>query len=116
MTRTVECLFQCKSGAATRLLHRPILTGKVQRLREGGKRLGAFYPSFEGSGHKVEPLFQLLRTQKASHYGRPTAKKLVALAQQSVSSERAIAGRSVSLRILCDQLEHTQANLARLCR
>ncbi|GHO54431.1 transposase [Ktedonobacter robiniae] len=33
---------------------------------------------------------------------------------QSVSSGRAIAGRSVSLRILCDQLEHTRANLARL--
>lgn len=45
---------------------------------------------------------------------RPTAKKLVALANQSVSSGRARAGRSTSLRILCDQLEHTQANLARL--
>src|SRR5205809_2921493 len=62
----------------------------------------------------VDPLFQVLRAQKASHYGRPTAKKLVALANQSVSSGRAIAGRSTSLRILCDQLEHTQANLARL--
>ena len=62
----------------------------------------------------VEPLFQLVRAQPVAHYGRPTAKKLVALANQSVSSGRAIAGRSVSLRILCDQLEHTQANLARL--
>ena len=62
----------------------------------------------------VEPLFQLLRAQKASHYGRPTAKKLVAKALQSVSSGRARAGRSASLRILCDQLEHTQANLMRL--
>jgi len=62
----------------------------------------------------VEPLFQLLRAQPAAHYGRPTAKKLVALANQSVSSGRARAGRSTSLRILCDQLEHTQANLARL--
>jgi transposase len=62
----------------------------------------------------VEPLFQVLRAQKASHYGRPTAQKLVALAKQSVSSGRALAGRSVSLRILCDQLEHTRANLARL--
>jgi len=40
--------------------------------------------------------------------------QLVALAAQSGSSGRAIAGRSVSLRILCDQLEHTRANLARL--
>jgi transposase len=62
----------------------------------------------------VDPLFQVLRAQKASRDGRPTAKKLVALANQSVSSGRAIAGRSTSLRILCDQLEHTQANLARL--
>ena len=38
----------------------------------------------------------------------------MALANQSVSSGRAIAGRSTSLRILCDQLEHTQANLAHL--
>jgi transposase len=62
----------------------------------------------------VEPLVQLLRAQPVAHYGRPTAKKLVALAKQSVSSGRARAGRSTSLRILCDQLERTQANLARL--
>jgi len=62
----------------------------------------------------VDPLFQVLRAQKASRDARPTAKKLVALANQSVSSGRARAGRSTSLRILCDQLEHTQANLARL--
>jgi transposase len=62
----------------------------------------------------IEALFQVLRAQPGAHYGRPTAKKLVALANQSVSSGRAIAGRSTSLRILCDQLEHTQANLARL--
>jgi transposase len=62
----------------------------------------------------VDPLFQLLRAQPVAHYGRPTAKKLVALANQSVSSGRARAGRSTSLRILCDQLEHTQANLAHL--
>ncbi len=49
-----------------------------------------------------------------AHYGHPTAQKLVALAKASGSSGRALAGRSLSLRILCDQLEHTQANLARL--
>src|SRR3989441_3076892 len=62
----------------------------------------------------VEALSQLLRAQKSAHYGRPTAQKLVAFAKQSASSGRAVGGRSVSLRILCDQLEHTQANLARL--
>ena len=48
------------------------------------------------------------------HYGRRTAERLVGLAQQSVSSGLAISARSTSLRILCDQLEHTQANLAQL--
>ncbi|GHO88533.1 hypothetical protein KSZ_65390 [Dictyobacter formicarum] len=38
----------------------------------------------------------------------------MAFAKESVSSGRAIAGRSLSLRILCDQLEHTQTNLVRL--
>ena len=64
----------------------------------------------------VEPIVQVLQapTQPPTRYGRPSVKKLVALAQRSASSGRAILGRSVSLRILCDQLEHTQANLARL--
>ncbi|GAC1635075.1 MAG: IS110 family transposase [Ktedonobacteraceae bacterium] len=62
----------------------------------------------------VEPLYQVLRVQPVAHYGRPTAEKLVALAHQSVSSGRARVGRSTSLRILCDQLAHTQANIARL--
>jgi len=63
----------------------------------------------------VEPLYQLLQTHKrVVRYGRPTARKLVALAKPSASSGRALPGRSLSLRILCDQLEHTKANLARL--
>src|SRR5258708_30742113 len=49
-----------------------------------------------------------------AHFGRPTAQKLVAFASKSGSSGRAVAGRSMSLRVLCDQLEHTQANLTRL--
>lgn len=48
------------------------------------------------------------------HYGRRTAERLVGLAQQSVSNGLAISARSTSLRILCDQLEHTQSNLAQL--
>lgn len=62
----------------------------------------------------MESISHLLRTQTPGHFGRPTARKLVELAQSSVSSNRALSGRSTSLRILCDQLEHTQANLARL--
>jgi transposase len=62
----------------------------------------------------VEAIYQVLRTQAPAHFGRPSAKKLVELAQSSASSGRALSGRSASLRVLCDQLEHTQANLARL--
>ena len=38
------------------------------------------------------------------------------LAQQSVSSKIATSARSTSLKILCDQLEHTQKNVAQLER
>jgi transposase len=62
----------------------------------------------------VEPIYQILRAQTPAHFGRPTAKKLVELARSTASSGRALSGRSTSLRVLCDQLEHTQANLARL--
>jgi transposase len=62
----------------------------------------------------VEAMYQVLRSVPAAHFGRPTAKKLVALAQASSSSGRALSGRESHLRILCDQLEHTQANLQRL--
>jgi transposase len=62
----------------------------------------------------VEAIYQVLRAQQPPRYGRPTAKKLLTLAQQSVRSGRALAGRATSLQILCDQLDHTRANLARL--
>jgi transposase len=45
---------------------------------------------------------------------RPTAEKLVVAAQASCCSGRALSGRAGSLRVLCDQLEHTQANLKQL--
>jgi len=62
----------------------------------------------------VEAVYQVLRTVPATKFGKPTAQKLVAAAQASSSSGRALAGRASSLSILCDQLEHTQANLQRL--
>jgi transposase len=61
-----------------------------------------------------EAIYQVLRTQAPAHFGRPTAKKLVELARRTASSGRALSARSASLRVLCDQLEQTQANLARL--
>ena len=62
----------------------------------------------------VEPIFHLLHSVSPPHYGRPTAEKLVALARQSASSRRALAGRAISLQVICDQLGHTRENLARL--
>ena len=50
------------------------------------------------------------------HYGRATAEALVRLAKVSISSGMAVAARSSSMRILCDQLEHTQKNLEHLQR
>ena len=46
------------------------------------------------------------------HFGRKTAQRLLQAAQQSVSSGMAASARARSLAVLCDQLEHTQTNLA----
>ena len=62
----------------------------------------------------AEAVSQVLRAVPSAHFGRPTARKLVAAAQTSSRSDRALHGRESHLRILCDQLEHTQANLQRL--
>jgi len=56
----------------------------------------------------------VLRAQSQPQYGRPTAPETGGFAKPEWEQWRAIAGRSVSLRILCDQLDHTRANLARL--
>lgn len=73
------------------------------------------YPSAQAFAQAgVETLARLLHELAPRHYGRHTAEQLVALAQATVSSGRATAGRSTSLRILCDQLAHTQQNLASL--
>jgi transposase len=47
-------------------------------------------------------------------YGRDTAQRLIELAQATTARPIAQAVRATSLRILCDQLAHTQANLAQL--
>src|SRR6266516_7494317 len=73
------------------------------------------YPSARAMAQAKEgALYALLHAQKHAHYGHPTAKKLLSLASTSVSSGQAEAGRSVSLRIVCEQLEQTQKNLERL--
>jgi transposase len=75
------------------------------------------YPSAQAL-REAEPklLYQLLREQCPGRYGRKTADKLIHLAKASVSAGVAIGARSSSMRILCDQLEHTQKNLELLLR
>ena len=73
------------------------------------------YPSaqaFVAAG--VEPLAAKLHELAPRNYGLHTAHQLVSLAQHSISSGVALSARSTSLKILCDQLEHTQANLLQL--
>src|SRR5947209_2268813 len=73
------------------------------------------YPSAQAMA-QADPaaLSKLLHEHCPSHYGRQTAEELVRLARGSVSSGLAIAARSSSLRILCDQLQHTQSHLKQL--
>jgi hypothetical protein len=75
------------------------------------------YPSAQAIAQtEVETLGTFLRELAPRHYGRATARELVRLAKASISSGVAVAARSSSLRILCDQLEHTQKNLEQLQR
>src|SRR5713101_2930220 len=75
------------------------------------------YPSAQAIAQtEVETLGKFLHELAPRHYGRPTAQELVGLAKASISSGVAVAARSSSLRILCDQLKHTQKNLAQLQR
>ena len=64
----------------------------------------------------METLSAFLHELAPHHYGRPTAQTLVRLANASINSGVAVAARASSLRILCDQLEHTQHNLGDLQR
>lgn len=62
----------------------------------------------------VDAIAAILHELAPRNYGRRTAEQLVQLAQQSVSSAIATSARSTTLKILCDQLEHTQNNGAQL--
>ena len=70
------------------------------------------YPSAQAM-READPkaLNQILRKQCPGQYGQQTAETLVRLAQVAVSSGQATQARQSSMRILCDQLEHTQSNL-----
>jgi transposase len=64
----------------------------------------------------IEGIAQLLQDVAPQKYGRQTAERLVALAQQSSASPIAIAARGRCLQILIDQVRQTQANLDELER
>ncbi len=73
------------------------------------------YPSAQAlAAAGVEAITVKLHELAPRTYGRRTAEHLVQLASHSVSNGLAVAARATSLRILCDQLEHTQANLKQL--
>ncbi len=73
------------------------------------------YPSAQVMGEaNLEDVYRLLHELCPRRYGRKTAARLLQLAQASVSSGLAVAARSTSMRILCDQLDHTQKNLSHL--
>ncbi len=62
----------------------------------------------------VETIAAKLHELAPRNYGLHTAQQLVSLAQHSISSGVALSARARSLQILCDQLDHTQANLLQL--
>jgi len=59
----------------------------------------------------VDAIAAILRATAPRNYGRGTARRLVELAEHSVSSDLAVEARSLSLKIWCEQLHHTQAHL-----
>ena len=73
------------------------------------------YPSAQAlAAAGVEALAALLHELAPRHYGPKTAQQLVKLARESTSAGIAVSARASSLKILCDQLEHSQSNLAHL--
>ena len=73
------------------------------------------YPSAQAvAAAGVEAVTSALCELAPRRYGRRTAERVVRLAEQSVASPLATAARALGLRVLCDQLEHTLANLAQV--
>src|SRR5216684_3239929 len=62
----------------------------------------------------VDAIAAILRATAPRNYGRGTARRLVELAEHSVSSDLAVEARSLSLKIWCEQLHHTQAHLEQI--
>ena len=62
----------------------------------------------------VVTLSQVLHQLAPRRYGRQTAERLLNVAKGSISSAAALSARSTALRLLCDQLEQTLANVKQL--
>jgi len=62
----------------------------------------------------VDAILAILRASAPRNYGRETARRLVELAEHSISSKVALQARSLSLTIWCEQLQHTQAHLGQI--
>ena len=73
------------------------------------------YPSAQAIATAgVEVITATFHELAPRNYGPQTAQQLVSLAEQSSRSQLASTACSVSLKILCDQLEHTRTNLTQL--
>lgn len=62
----------------------------------------------------VDAIASVLQASAPHRYGRETARQLVGLAEHSVSSDLALDVRSLSLKIWCEQLQHTLAHLEQI--
>jgi transposase len=75
----------------------------------------AAYPSAEALiAAGVAAVATKLQELAPRRYGRAVAQRLIVLAETTSARPVARTARATSLRILCDQLVHTQANLAEL--
>src|SRR5260221_8965564 len=106
--RSTPCWWCCFLNS-----HRSLLIPRAPRPWRSSNAILARRSSHR---QRCRPGAAFLHELAPRHYGRPTAQALVRLAKASVSSGVAVAARSSSLRILCDQLDHTQKNLEQLQR
>ena len=95
----------------TQIFADPCLPGALQVLEA--------YPSASdvvavGTEVIAQMLEKFIQQPSSAHYDRLSAQKLVELAQKSTRQNGIAVGQEISLRILCGQLEHTQANITRL--
>jgi len=87
----------------------------VDPCRPTALALLRLYPSATAmAAASVETIATTLRSLAPRNYGPRTAKLLINLAKHSVGSDVATTARATGLKILCDQLQHTQSNLAQL--